>query len=56
VRFVSAAEVYGPGYEDMARRVPALGKMERLLGVVARATLAAGERAARPAAGGEARR
>jgi UDP-glucose 4-epimerase len=59
VKFVSAAEVYGPGYEDIARRVPALGKMERLLGVVARVPLVEGlrrtlawfQQAARPAAG-----
>ncbi|MGA2132387.1 MAG: NAD-dependent epimerase/dehydratase family protein [Bryobacteraceae bacterium] len=31
IQYVSYAEAYGPGFEDMPRRVPCLDKLERLL-------------------------
>jgi len=37
---VSAASLYGPGYDDSVRRIPALGKAERLLGWRAQTSLA----------------
>jgi UDP-glucose 4-epimerase len=44
LQFVPAAAVYGPGYEDIPRRVPSLVKMEQLLGVVPEVPLAEGLR------------
>lgn len=44
LKFVTPAEVYGPSYEDIPRRVPSLTKMQRLLGVVPQVPLAEGLR------------
>jgi UDP-glucose 4-epimerase len=44
LQFVPAGALYGPGYEDIPRRVPSLVKMQRLLGVVAQVPLAEGLR------------
>ncbi len=44
IRFVNQEEVYGPGYEDIPRRVPDTTKMRTLLGVVPRVSLEEGLR------------
>ena len=44
LKFVTPAEVYGPSYEDIPRRVPSLVKMQQLLGVVAQVPLVEGLR------------
>jgi len=42
--FVPQADVYGPGYEDIRRRVPSIRKMQELLGVEPQVPLAEGLR------------
>jgi UDP-glucose 4-epimerase len=39
IRYVPYDEAYGPGFEDTARRVPSLAKLERLLGYRPRTSL-----------------
>lgn len=39
IRYVPYDEAYGPGFEDTARRVPSVAKLERLLGYRPRTTL-----------------
>jgi UDP-glucose 4-epimerase len=39
IQFVSYDEAYGPGFEDMYRRVPSLEKLERLIGYRPRTTI-----------------
>jgi len=33
IHFVSQQEIYGPGYEDIPRRVPDIGRMKSILGI-----------------------
>jgi UDP-glucose 4-epimerase len=33
IKFMTQAEVYGPSYEDIRRRVPSISKMRQILGV-----------------------
>lgn len=42
IRFVSYEDVYGPGYEDIPRRVPDVTRMQRVLGVRAETPLREG--------------
>jgi UDP-glucose 4-epimerase len=39
LKFVTQTEVYGPGYEDIRRRVPSIRKMRDILGVAPRISL-----------------
>ena len=39
IRYVPYDEAYGPGFEDTARRVPSVAKLERLVGFRPRTTL-----------------
>ena len=42
LKYVRQEDVYGPSYEDIARRVPDITKMKSVLGVTPKATLAEG--------------
>ena len=39
IRYVPYHQAYGPGFEDTARRVPSVAKLERLLGYRPRTSL-----------------
>jgi UDP-glucose 4-epimerase len=44
IKFVTEAEVYGPSYEDIRRRVPSIRKMREILGVEPQVALVEGLR------------
>jgi nucleoside-diphosphate-sugar epimerase len=39
VKYMTQADVYGPSYEDIRRRVPSIKKMRQMLGIEAQVPL-----------------